>query len=670
MVKKKLILLLLFFPILFIYKNWFTLPFLSAPDFPYFFQETLADYRLTPPVWASTLGIGMGGEMINQGLGTFIYFLVSLFVNTLGMPWEVVYKVFIFGLFLVLSVLSSIYLLRTVVGRPTRTQYFLSALLFTANTYILMVVDGGQVGVALAYSVAPLVLASFINLIKYPILAGLVLALQVMFDLRVALLTLVVGLAYGLYHYMVVKRYNLMFYGGGLFVAAIIVFGLHAHWLLPIAFFRSHPAQEMVRDFKFGSLESFRFFSFATFSQSLSLLHPNWPENIFGKVYFMRPEFLVLPLMAFSSLLFSRSPTSYVRRLVFFPLLAILGAFLAKGANPPFPEINTWVFAHIPFSSLFRDPTKFYILTALSYSVLIPISAHALAGWANARMKNQRTGTLLSIFSIVFLFFLLQPVFLNQLNGTFAQHDIPNEYVDLKDFLHNQPDFFRTLWVPKRQRYNYYTYAHPAVAADRLFSATGSAEIVNKLRDDKTAETLANLSIRYVIVPYDRFGEIFVRDRKYDEKQSRDMVSALDATAWLGRLSGFGNIAVYEAPVAKDHFWLDGKGGLTYTQIGPSTYKVNVSAASASQIVFTDAYSPYWVADTGSELLPSRKTAYDLNSFFITKAGDYELTVYFGKQKYFTYGGIVTFIFILLLLFAPIYRIIKRLYERTHRRKD
>ena len=622
MVKKKLILLLLFFPILFIYKNWFTLPFLSAPDFPYFFQETLADYRLTPPVWASTLGIGMGGEMINQGLGTFIYFLVSLFVNTLGMPWEVVYKVFIFGLFLVLSVLSSIYLLRTVVGRPTRTQYFLSALLFTANTYILMVVDGGQVGVALAYSVAPLVLASFINLIKYPILAGLVLALQVMFDLRVALLTLVVGLAYGLYHYMVVKRYNLMFYGGGLFVAAIIVFGLHAHWLLPIAFFRSHPAQEMVRDFKFGSLESFRFFSFATFSQSLSLLHPNWPENIFGKVYFMRPEFLVLPLMAFSSLLFSRSPTSYVRRLVFFPLLAILGAFLAKGANPPFPEINTWVFAHIPFSSLFRDPTKFYILTALSYSVLIPISAHALAGWANARMKNQRTGTLLSIFSIVFLFFLLQPVFLNQLNGTFAQHDIPNEYVDLKDFLHNQPDFFRTLWVPKRQRYNYYTYAHPAVAADRLFSATGSAG---------------------------------------------DLQSSRGAN---DRLSGFGNIAVYEAPVAKDHFWLDGKGGLTYTQIGPSTYKVNVSAASASQIVFTDAYSPYWVADTGSELLPSRKTAYDLNSFFITKAGDYELTVYFGKQKYFTYGGIVTFIFILLLLFAPIYRIIKRLYERTHRRKD
>ena len=36
---------------------------------------------------------------------------------------------------------------------------------------------------------------------------------------------------------------------------------------------------------------------------ALSLLHPNWPENLFGKVYFLQPEFLILPILAFSAFL-------------------------------------------------------------------------------------------------------------------------------------------------------------------------------------------------------------------------------------------------------------------------------------------------------------------------------------------------------------------------------
>ena len=669
MAKKTVKLLFFCIPIFLIFRNWFIFPFLSAPDFPYFFTETLADYRLFPPVWAPTLGIGLGGEMINQGLGTFIYLIVSLFVNRLGMPWEVVYKVFIFGLFLLLSVFSSSYLLRTVIGKPTKIQYFLSVLLFTANTYILMVVDGGQVGVALAYSMSPLVLAMFVGLvsrisnIQFPIIVGLVSAIQIMFDLRVAVLTLAISLAYGLYHYVFVKRYNFMHYVLGLFVAAVIVIGLHAHWLLPVVFFRSHPAQVMVRDFNFGSLESFRFFSFATFSQTLALLHPNWPENIFGKVYFMRPEFLALPFLAFLSLLFFRGPK-------FFVLLALIGAFLAKGANPPFSEINTWLFIHVPFSSLFRDPTKFYLLTVLSYIILIPYSTHVLMEWVYKKVKPKSVRSVILFVPILYILFLLRPIFLNELNGTFSRHEIPNEYDSLKNFLVNQSDFSRTLWIPKQQRFNYYSYTHPALSANRLFNATSSAEIIGKLQEKNTREFLSTISVQYIIVPYDSFGEIFVRDRKYDETQYNDIVAALDAIPWLQKLEGFGSISVYKTSVAKDHIWLDGEGALKYSQLSPSMYKVHVSANNRSQVIFTDVFSPYWIADTGDEALQSQKTADNLNSFPIVKEGTYVLTVYFSKQKYFMYGRIITFVFIFLLLFVPIYRIIKRIYDKSHRRNN
>ena len=60
--------------------------------------------------------------------------------------------------------------------------------------------------------------------------------------------------------------------------------------------------------------------------------------------------------------------------IIFFALLGLVGAFLAKGASPPFSEINSWLFQNFPGMNMFRDSTKFYSLIALSYSVLIPFS--------------------------------------------------------------------------------------------------------------------------------------------------------------------------------------------------------------------------------------------------------------------------------------------------------
>lgn len=690
MVKKTVGLLLLLFSIFLIYRNWFIFPFLSSPDFPYFFPETLADYRLFPPVWAPTLGIGLGGEMINAALGSFIYFIVMVFVNILRFPWEIVYKVFIFGLFLALSVFSSVSLCGSIFKRPSALQYLLSVLMFTANTYIFMIVDGGQVGVMLSYALVPLVLVRFIKfidflderhprrirqaLIFHSLLFGVVVALVVMFDLRIAFLSVGIGLFYALYRYIFIQRYSLFSIAGWLFVAAVVVIGLHAHWILPIVINQTYPGKEMLQNF--GSLEGFRFFSFATFPQALSLLQPNWPENIFGKVYFMRPEFLVLPILAFASLLCIGQRTGNSKQHIsitsisFFSFLGLVGAFLAKGANPPFSQINTWMFAHMPFSSLFRDSTKFYLLTALSYSILVPFSVNALAEWIGGRMKNKTVKLVILCLAILYIFFLIRPIFQSGLSGTFVRREIPKEYVDLKDFLHRQPDFFRTLWIPKQHRYNYYSYLHPAISAGRLFSATNSAEIINRLSEKKTEETLSHLSIRYVIVPFDSFGEIFVTDRKYDEGQYKDVISVLDSLPEFERLTGFGKIAVYKTSMAKDHFWLDGAGSLTYDPIGPSEYTVKLSADEPATVIFTDAYSPYWKAKIQDKLLQSQRTTDGLNSFTIEKAGTYVVTVFFSKQQSVIYGRIITVGFISLLLFASICRIIQGIYDKYRRRKN
>jgi hypothetical protein len=261
---------------------------------------------------------------------------------------------------------------------------------------------------------------------------------------------------------------------------------------------------------------------------------------------------------------------------------------------------------------------------------------------------------------------------LNQLNGTFKRHEIPKEYVDLKDFLYSKTNFSRTLWIPTQQRFNFYSYQYPAIAANQLFSAITSTEIVNKLAKNK--ELLSDLSIKYVIVPYDSFGEIFVKDRKYDDKQYKNIVRQVDSIRWLERISGFGKIAVYENKGAKDHFWIDGAGSLSYEQLGVSEYKVQASIDKPTRIIFADSYDPYWRADTGNESLISARTENNLNSFLLQGKGEYTLRVYFSKQIYYEYGKIITLFFIMLLSLAIIYNkiikrksdIIKRLYESDH----
>ena len=66
------------------------------------------------------------------------------------------------------------------------------------------------------------------------------------------------------------------------------------------------------------------------------------------------------------------------KQIRFFLILSLLGVFLAKGSNEPFGQIYIWLFEHIPGFVMFRDPTKWYMLIAVSYSVLIPYSIYKI----------------------------------------------------------------------------------------------------------------------------------------------------------------------------------------------------------------------------------------------------------------------------------------------------
>ncbi len=291
--------------------------------------------------------------------------------------------------FFVISFSSIILLFKKVF--PTNPLWFISPLIFVWNSYILMILGGGQIaGIALAYGFMPLLFYLFIILFEGIskgktfkqtsfLFALYILALgaEAVFDTRILYIFLSGTVLYLFVDFVFNKKNATTFIKNVVLTILVPCVGLvllHAYWILPSIIVGQNPLQQLGS--AYSTVGAAKFFSFATFENAISLLHPNWPENLFGKTYFMRSEFLVLPILAFSSLFFlsSKDKVKNNQFVLFFALLALVASLLAKGANEPFGNLYLWMFEHIPGFQVFRDATKWYVLVAISYSILIPFT--------------------------------------------------------------------------------------------------------------------------------------------------------------------------------------------------------------------------------------------------------------------------------------------------------
>ena len=710
--------------ILLIYKGWFLFNPLSAGDWGFFYNSSLKEFSVNPSSWNSVFNSGLGGSNLII-LGLFFYFSSTIYLlfNFFKFDWLLIERIAWFWPFLIISVFSSYFLFKKLFSDKFA---LLSSALFTLNTYILMVVGGGQMGIALSYTIAPFVLYLFIKTIdffnssennlqfspaspseagraiynfKLPMLAGILLSLQIIFDLRIAYITLAAVAIYAVLHILnsvfskeTLKKkifYILYFIFYIFIIPGIVTFLLNSFWIIPLISGGKNPLVELGS--AYSSLESVKFFSFAKFEDSFSLLHPNWSENIFGKTGFLKPEFLMLPILAYSSLFFiskikDQRTKSYI---LFFALLGLIGTFLAKGANEPFEEIYLWMFNHVPGFIMFRDPTKWYTLVAISYSILIPFTVWKIYEWIKSQQKFQifptnffRVGSRLKtisgiifnlqnlflLFIVFWLLYLIRPAILGQLSGTFSSTQVPQDYIRLEQFLSSQNNFSRTLWVPTLQRFGYYSNAHPAIPANDFFKTSGYSNVLQNIRIDKTKNLLRESAVKYVIVPYDSQGEIFLKDRKYNNDIYQKTINVVKQIPYLKQVSGFGKIAVFEVhPPAggpKDHFWTTSKSlTLKYKYVSPVEYRFEVvNAKKGDMIVFAENYDASWQArDSNTKfydwpnLIGSDPYERRFNSFTLRKGGDYSMVLYYYPQILVNIGMAISGLTLVLILGALIY---------------
>lgn len=628
-----------------LYRGWFLHPEIIGGDWPYIFPGMIKDSPLVPATWRGGYGGGAGGVSPAYFLAPYMQFSQWLSVVT-HLSWSFVTRLLWFVLPLVI-IMSGGYILSREMFPSLRTSYrMLTAVILATNTYMLMITSGGQMGVVLAVSITPWVYVTFeqfrklftaerskhapITRIKLALLFGIVLGLQLAFDARIGYVQL-----FGLAGIWIVSFTNLrrevpfIFYGTS---AVLTVVLLNAYWVLPLYVLKFNPLNDLGS--AYTTVDALRFFSFADFSHAISLLHPNWPENIFGKTYFLQPEFLILPVVAFASFLVRQKASGMSRRIWYVGLLAFLGAFLSKGANPPFGSVYTWMFEHVPGFVMFRDPTKFYVLTVISYSILIPVSLYELSDRVETRIRSIH-----SIMPFVFLVcwgVLVRQAVIGGLGGTLAARQVPDVYRTWADTLSTDSAYWRTLWVPRQNRFTYTSDIHPSIESEPLLAATDSATITRVFGSPDIVDQLSALSIRYVAVAYDPYGEQFVDDRKYSAQKRASVESALDAVPWLTKVQT-GLLTVYEAPTYKPHFYLkETTGSVRVNPLSEDAYRVDVTADGDGTLAFSESYNQGWRMDTGSRFVFAKKGVYGTMEFPIPEGGSHVLIEFAPRHIYAT----------------------------------
>ena len=508
---------------------------LVATDLHLANREYLQSLISLPSMWRADGVVGLGEYAITTlwSWPMNVFFGIVSWAG-ISQKWSLI--LFGLGPVLVLGALAMV-----------RLSGWAAAIIFLANTYILLLIDGGQISLALAYSLLPLSFYLFKQVLpeaklKYILQFSASVWLLSVFDIRVVYFLVILVLLNFVYDLLVNhKSYFLNYMKIGL-VTGIILAALHAYWLLPALLVRK-PQLPLGYD----QASQVSFLSFANWKHTLLLQQPHWYRNVFGQTVPPNKLFLVLPILACLGFALSSDKKKWGYWLV----VAILGIFLAKGNSGPGGQIYIWLFEHVPGFKLFRDPTKFYFLIAFGYALLI--------GEAVKKYK------IVALFLAGFLLYLFYPIYSGKMTGMFSQPRFEADYLALNQFISKDAQWGRILWVPGKAPLGETWQQHPSLEGWRLIplkpfssAVVGSYETMNWLRDATYSGQMLSLAgVKYVIYPpldplREEMKPVQITYHNLFQRQ-------LETAAWSKETHQFGQLKIIQTKSNLDMFWVPAK---------------------------------------------------------------------------------------------------------------
>ncbi|KKQ75701.1 MAG: hypothetical protein US96_C0006G0013 [Candidatus Woesebacteria bacterium GW2011_GWB1_38_5b] len=507
----------------------------AANDYPYYYLEAAKDLLDIPRAWSERGNSGLGEFKLNT-LWAWPQNIFVGFLSNLGIKFNLILLIII--IFIVALAFFSIYKLLKYF-KINKHGCLAGSLFYIFNTYIILLVDGGQIGIALAYAILPLVylvsIKSFNGNSIDRIKAGILVGILGYFDFRFIYLFLLLVLAKLVYDFIFGSRNFKQI------IVSFIVWGavgllMHFYWLL--AFIE---VRDLGLSASYLSSSQLKGFSFAGLKHAILFYQPHWYQNIFGQVAPVNRFFLIVPALAFFV------PALTVnRKKLFWILVSLLSIIFIKGTNPPLGFLYTFAFETIPGFSLFRDPTKFFVLLAISYSVLI--------GFTFSKLNRK---FLILIF--IYLIFLLRPVYLGEMTGILGAYRNGHTYGEVQAKFEESG---RVMWIPTRHPLGFSSPKNPVVELNDLVGrrpfavgVVGKYETSNFLREADYMGDLLDISgIKYVVYPFpdERREKLGSDDLAYYHYFSKQ----LERQKWVSRKVNNYPINIFEVNTNPGKFFI------------------------------------------------------------------------------------------------------------------
>lgn len=667
--------------------------------FTFYSAEYLQNLTL-PTVWDLHWPDGMGGNQAFQlPLKFYLQVPIVVFTKFMGIPWNIVQKLFWIVPFIVFILISSWKLTRSWIGM----------LVYSANPWILSRVFSGEFGQAMSYAAVPWVLAQFIGIVhahhaksresplvillyrslRFALLSGF----QLIFDPRIAYLTFILCLGYLLYA-VVIEEIPLRQLALHALVGSAIALLLNAFWLLPFILTSGGALGEVALN-KADELERIAVNSTGSIMDGLIMWYPPW-QVISGAPAVLKIMYLLgtvgmaggvlayfvmrkkapsavpngaavsgqsaehenhqaSPRGAHEPITIKYPITAIVFRfntIVYFLCILAAGVFLAKGIHSPFGSLYQVFYSYVPGFIMFRDPGLFYTAILVSYAVIIPWSLHQMIRlFSDSVVKRSFFNNVTTIVFALFWLGVHYPALVGNAARSIEASTPPPAYVQLSHYLEQDQSFSRTLWIPERPSYGGYSDIHPALDSAALIPVERTADMVAWLRQKDSIAQLDRWSVGHIV--------LVNNDREY--------FSALNQISWLHPVKGYSSPHVYRIDRPSDKFWLEGNGGevMTWRMKNPASYTVELFVNKIpSQLIFSERFDPGWHIRYAGIENNSFYTNDLLNSFFVMQQGNVTASLIYVPQREANIGFVISFLTLFCVILMPIL-----LFSFTHRPK-
>lgn len=458
----------------------------------YLFEQVQSIYKVHTDFWALDITASNFPFL-------FIFWLLwKLWINFIRSSKIMLFWPIVFGV-----VINSFFFVK----HFTKENFsaFFSSLFYSYGFYFLITLTGALY-ISFAYAFAPLFMLLFFKVIEEPnIKKGILLwffaSLLWFIEFRILYILLRICLLYFAY-FLITKKISfkkLLQYITIFWFTWFILLLLNAFWIIPL-FFQGQIVNNTLFDRGIFGNQYFDLWN------AFSIMHPRW--NRWEPAIFVKqvaPVFLaIIPLLVVLWLIKNKRNNVFL----FFALTFLLWVFLTKQSAEPFSGFYFWMYKNFPWFNAFREASKFFIISALSFSILL---------WLFFKKNNfQKKFLHILLFwsFLVVIFSNICIVFYWKLWTMFIQRKYEKDIENLNEIFNIDPVFYRVLWLPHVNKFSDYDNKHPAVSLlsnyETIYSKFNSETNIslektfqNIISHPDFIKLLREQSVKYIILPRD-----------------------------------------------------------------------------------------------------------------------------------------------------------------------